>query len=964
MRWQGEKERTGGVSRPNFWNRITETMKICTWNVNGLQSSVDIFFNYLAEYQPDIICLQETRIREPLRVLEGLGYNVVWNIGKIDGYSGTAVFYKEELVPLLIRRDFGVKEFDRESRLVSIEFPDFYLVNVYVPHTREKGLHRWTYRLRWDTAFREYLHDLNDTGKQIIIGGDFNVAHNNKSGLFTTEQDELNAMLELGLIDVYREFNGSSGASGRIDYFLISNGIMPRVLSCEIQSDVKGSDHAPILLEIDNINIAGNKPAQEYQIKTDAEYERMWRNINWKKTEDTVLKLQQDIALACRTYKSYSSAIIKTQKKLIHSIEARLFAVRKVSDKVSHPGPDGILWRTDAEKMRAALSLTTLNYEAQPAVLYCIQTKNKERYVHIPTIYDRAMQVLFALVLQPVQESWDDEYSFSAHKSRSAADLHKHLMNTLNADNAPMYIVKTDIKKYYDSICHDWLLEHIPMDNRVLSQFLKAKYIFNGELFPPEDFGIPTGSSISPPIANLTLAGAQRAVYKHLRFQNPNTDNLNGRLFRYADDILVTARTRQDVEKILNALERFVEVRGLKLSQEKTHIIDLSIEGFDFMSRRYGYYNGQIRAAPSESSAAEFERSLIDFITTHRGGQKTLIETINKMIIGWVSYHKITDAAHIFHKIDILLDALLLRWCEVRHPKTKRDKIIERYFRYETDGHPVFTLEHTTDIRVIRLSNTVPVRHRQVDLKKNPFIDIEYFEERTDEKKIRNITGEYKKIWNRQRGMCHICGNPILVDEEKCITQINPEFPFTMSNTAYIHEYCLCRHVETYDTDDESVFLSRFDLFMFLEEMRGLHSSGVSQRSKFLPLAEYFKSQRKAAFCLKFEEIEEILDEPLCRSAYTKKHYWSIEGKYNISACWIANGYEISELKLEKKSVKFERANVFGGNVNLPDIILHGRLKLPVKRKIENAVNYILRENGYSLKVSRKKSNTVKTHRI
>jgi exodeoxyribonuclease-3 len=149
-------------------------MKISTWNVNGLQARLPEFFDYIVSSDADIYALQETKVNEPIRDLEGLGYDIAWNIGSRPGYSGTAVLFKDK--PLSIKYDLGDPMLDAEGRLITLEYPYYYFINVYVPNS-QGNLKRWYYRLRWDSAFREYV-DILLLNKDVIVCGDLNVAHN------------------------------------------------------------------------------------------------------------------------------------------------------------------------------------------------------------------------------------------------------------------------------------------------------------------------------------------------------------------------------------------------------------------------------------------------------------------------------------------------------------------------------------------------------------------------------------------------------------------------------------------------------------------------------------------------------------------------------------------------------------------------------------------------------------------
>ena len=252
-------------------------MHIISWYVNGVRATVkkgllDIIYNSKA----DIYCLQETKaqddqVKEALVELEG--YHIYSNSATKKGYSGVAILSKTE--PIQITTDMGIEEHDDEGRVICAEYADFYLVNVYVPNSGA-GLKRLGYRAQWDEAFKNYLADLQDS-KPIIVTGDFNVAHaaidlkndkanyNKTSGYTQKEIDGLDGILSIGLKDTFRElhpdtekysfwsmrFNArKSNAGWRIDYFLVSESLMPHVKNAFIDNEVYGSDHCPVGLTL------------------------------------------------------------------------------------------------------------------------------------------------------------------------------------------------------------------------------------------------------------------------------------------------------------------------------------------------------------------------------------------------------------------------------------------------------------------------------------------------------------------------------------------------------------------------------------------------------------------------------------------------------------------------------------------------------------------------------------------
>lgn len=249
-------------------------MRLISWNVNGLRACLGKgFLDYFKESEADIFCIQETKMQKEQAEVDTPGYFQYWNSAEKKGYSGTAVFTKEE--PLDVTYGLGLPEHDTEGRVITCRFPEFFLVNVYTPNS-QRGLTRLPYRMEWEDAFRDYLLRLKER-QPVVVCGDMNVAHkeidlknprtNVKNAGFTPEErQKMTELLESGFVDSFRflhpdavgayswwsyMFNARQNNAGwRIDYFLTSEELKDRIEKAEIHSQVLGSDHCPVLLEL------------------------------------------------------------------------------------------------------------------------------------------------------------------------------------------------------------------------------------------------------------------------------------------------------------------------------------------------------------------------------------------------------------------------------------------------------------------------------------------------------------------------------------------------------------------------------------------------------------------------------------------------------------------------------------------------------------------------------------------
>ncbi|MCC5463903.1 exodeoxyribonuclease III [Pelosinus baikalensis] len=249
-------------------------MKLISWNVNGLRACLSKGFeDFFNTADADIFCIQETKMHPDQAEIGLIGYEKYWNSAVKKGYSGTAVFTR--ITPLSVIYGLNIEEHDQEGRLITLEFENFFLVNVYTPNSKRELL-RLDYRMRWEDEFRTYLITLNQS-KPVIICGDINVAHqeidiknpktNRRNAGFTDEErDKMTALLEAGFTDTFRHIypdkidaytwwsymmNARARNIGwRIDYFLVSNTLREAIKEATIYPDVMGSDHCPIGLEI------------------------------------------------------------------------------------------------------------------------------------------------------------------------------------------------------------------------------------------------------------------------------------------------------------------------------------------------------------------------------------------------------------------------------------------------------------------------------------------------------------------------------------------------------------------------------------------------------------------------------------------------------------------------------------------------------------------------------------------
>lgn len=250
--------------------------KYISWNVNGLRACVrkNCFYEFVQKEAPDALCLQETKLQAGQIDIDLPGYHQYWNYAEKKGYSGTAIFVKEE--PVRVSYGLGIEEHDHEGRIITLEYPDWYLITEYTPNSKEK-LERLEYRMEWEDAVRAYLKEL-EQNKPVIICGDMNVAHQEidlknpktnrgHAGFTDEERQKMTELLDAGFTDTWRYFYPDKeqvyswwsyrfhardkNAGWRIDYFVVSKVLESRLRDAMIYTDVYGSDHCPVGLLIE-----------------------------------------------------------------------------------------------------------------------------------------------------------------------------------------------------------------------------------------------------------------------------------------------------------------------------------------------------------------------------------------------------------------------------------------------------------------------------------------------------------------------------------------------------------------------------------------------------------------------------------------------------------------------------------------------------------------------------------------
>jgi RNA-directed DNA polymerase len=496
-----------------------------------------------------------------------------------------------------------------------------------------------------------------------------------------------------------------------------------------------------------------------------------WHAINWHSAQHGVRRLQARIVKATQDMRW--GKVKALQHLLTHSFSGKAIAVKVVTENSGKrtPGVDHIVWNTPAKKEAAVHDLKQRGYQALPLRrLYIPKANGKMRPLGIPTMKDRAMQALYLLALDPVAESTADPNSYGFRKDRSTADAIAQCFITLGKKHSPQWILEGDLKACFDEISHSWMLAHIPMDKTILRKWLQAGFIDQHTLHPTEA-GTPQGGVISPVAANLTLDGLEallRERYPQLGHGRSALVNM----VRYADDFIITGRTKQLLEAEVKPLvTEFFKTRGLELSQEKTRITHIE-EGFDFLGQNVRKYNGKLLIKPSRKNVRVFLNKVRGVIKANKQATTSgLIGLLNPIIRGWAHYHRHVVSSATFGKVDSAIFNCLWRWAHRRHRNKPWGWIYRKYFEHLDGAGSVFCERgrgrdgQPTLTRLFHAASLSIVRHVKIKGEANPY-DPQwetYFERRLDLTVEANPKRRQQllRLWLGQQGLCSACGYKI-----------------------------------------------------------------------------------------------------------------------------------------------------------------------------------------------------------
>ena len=547
----------------------------------------------------------------------------------------------------------------------------------------------------------------------------------------------------------------------------------------------------------------------EIQATENAVTARHWNDINWSQNNRIVRDLRQRIYRAARA--GDTRTVRSLQRTMLKSRANRECSIRRVTQLNAGrhtPGTDKLVVKTPEARTKLMRELETYEpWKAQPVKrVWILKANGKRRPLGIPTILDRCMQAIVKNALEPEWEAHmcKEPCNYGFRPGRSCHDAIERIYNNVRPTNNKKWIVDADIKGAFDNIQHKTILKAIKgfPGQGLVKAWLKAG-IVEEERKRKTERGTPQGGIISPLLANIALHGMEQAVGVTYGKQGDSYIVKGHRiLVRYADDFVILTNTEEDAHEAKATIEKWLQERGLALSEDKTSIRHIT-EGFDFLGftiRQYadrktktGY---KLLIAPSKASVKAFTRRLkAEWLDLVGHNANAVVGRLNPILKGWGNYFRHSVASQVFHDIDVKMFERAMRWTKRSHHTKSQQWRVTRYFGRKQPGRTdrwVFGGDkgHLTKLQWIPIKRHVMVKY---DASPDDPTLRAYWEKREQRKSELLPTKRWRELSKRQKGKCPHCHDSLHNAEELHIHHIIPKTKGggdALSNLTMVHLYC------------------------------------------------------------------------------------------------------------------------------------------------------------------------------
>lgn len=496
-----------------------------------------------------------------------------------------------------------------------------------------------------------------------------------------------------------------------------------------------------------------------------------YKEINWKKCISDLRSKQAEIVRAYK-YKSENKDVSKLQKELVRSFAARALAVRKVTTNSGRKtsGIDQVVWDTDEKKIAAIKKLSNLAaYKALPVKeVYISKSDGTSRPLRIPTMQDRAVQTMWTFALDPIAEETSDTRSYGFRPCRGMHDCVTYLHLLLaSKHNLRRYVLNANIKFFFSSVSHRWLVDSIPMDKKILSQFIKAGFL-KADQFNSTDVGFRQGGCIFPIIARMALDGLEAELGEEYR------------ITRYADDFVILGKSKNRLKKhALPIVREFLNMRGLELNLNKTSIKTVQ-KGFNFLGFHFREYEDPKRAkgtkkgiflvTPSKQEIINYKKKLSKMVKASRSAPITiLINNLNISLRGWAEHYRAVTSTKAFNDVSRHVFIIVYKFLKHRYKGVPKKQIVQRHFTRIGNNRWVFYGKSLDGSNLAKKSEQVLLfQIGYVKMKRHVMckplniydpVNYKYFEKRIVRTNVPDFNSKSlrSRLFKKQKGMCPAC---------------------------------------------------------------------------------------------------------------------------------------------------------------------------------------------------------------